>query len=241
MGDSAPMPDLPLRFVPALRRGAALRHRLQGLHPALPAPLDHCAERWAGTPPRIRLAAGLLAVVALIGVTESRVRSAERRWGGAPATVWVASADLGAGEPLGGLERRQVPPTVAPPAAVTSPPRRAVLSVPLPAGTILTEAHLAARGPAAGLAPGLRAVPIPVEHGWGVVAGGWVDVWVLGAGREDDTRKAAARSRPVLEVHEEGITPTALVGLDLTEVEAVTGALADRRLLLTHAPPPDDG
>jgi hypothetical protein len=239
MRDSGPMSEPSRRFVPALRRGSIARHLLHALHPALPMPLDRCAERWAGVPPRLRAAAVVLVLLVLLGAGEGRVRSAERRWGGAPVTVWVAGADLGVGEPPARLERRQVPPALVPPAAVATPPRAEVLSLPLPAGAILTEAHLAVRGPAAGLAPGLRAVPIPVDEGWGVVPGGWVDVWVLGSAGAEEVQHAAARSRPVLAVRDDGVSPTALVGLDLGEVEAVTAGLADRRLLLTHAPPPD--
>ncbi|MDQ3537423.1 MAG: hypothetical protein M3415_01285, partial [Actinomycetota bacterium] len=123
-----------------------------------------------------------------------------------------------------------------PPAAVTKVPQGAVLAMALPEGAVLTEAHLDRRGPAAGLAEGLRAVPIPSEDGWGVVAGGWVDVWVLGAG--DTPAQLVAESRPVLQVNHGDAGGTALVGLEVAEVGPTNSGLALGRVLLAHAPPP---
>jgi hypothetical protein len=251
MGLGAPMPDPSPHAVSAALRGRAVRHLLHAVHPALPRPLDLAAERWARLPPRLRILAGITALLMLVGATEARVHSAERRWGGEPVTVWVASADAGVGEPPGRLEPVRMPPAIVPPHAVTRPPRDVVLSLPLLAGAVLTDTHLTPAGPAAGLGPKLRALPIAVEENWGVVAGGWVDIWVLGPSRAAESlgaeadgsgpppRQAVARSRPVLEVRDDGLSSTALVGLDLDEVEAVTTALADRGLLLTHAPPPE--
>ncbi len=103
---------------------------------------------------------------------------------------------------------------------------------------VLTAAHLDPRGPAAGLEPGLRAVPVPVEDGWAVAPGGFVDVWVLGA--EDGTAGQVAASRAVLEVADaqDGAGRTALLALREDEVAATTAGLALGRVLLTHAPAP---
>jgi hypothetical protein len=104
----------------------------------------------------------------------------------------------------------------------------------VPEGTVLTKAHVASRGPAAGLAAGMRAVPVPTEAGWGVVAGGWVDVWVLGVGEEP--ARLVARGRPVLQVRDDAVGLTSLVGVAGHEVEALTTGLALGRVLLAHAP-----
>lgn len=148
--------------------------------------------------------------------------------------VLVASADLGVGEEPRGLRRVLVPPSIAPSGAVERTVPGEALSLALPAGAILTRWHLDARGPSAGLATGLRAVPVTIEEGWGVTQGGWVDVWVLDqAGHAE----LVARGRPVLDVRSES-PATALVGLAPDEVEAATTGLARGALLLTHAPAP---
>lgn len=209
---------------------------LAGPHRALPRPLDAAAERWAALRPRARS----LLVVALVLVTvagvQLRVRAVDARWGGSPVTVFVAPRDLPVGAPAKAVERAVRPPAAVPPTAATGdPPDDATLAFALPEGSVLTESHLEPRGPAAGLDASLRAIPVPVEEGWGVAAGGWVDVWVLGVGDEPAT--LVGRSRPVLELREE---ETALVGLrQEDEVGPVTEGLALGRVLLAHAPPPD--
>ena len=61
-------------------------------------------------------------------------------------------------------------------------------------------------------------------------------MWVLGAGRRPAT--LVARSSPVLEVRDDGVAVTALVGLGTRQVAAATSGLALGRVLLAHAPPP---
>lgn len=208
---------------------------LRGPLPVLPRPVDALAERWARLRPRVHLLLVILAVVALVAVAELRVQAGLRPWGGTPVRVLVADTDLPVGAPAAGLSERRVPPAAAPPGALGEVGPGAVLAFALPAGSVLTEAHLEARGPAAALDGDARAVPIPVEAGWGVAAGGWVDVWVLGSdGRAD----VVARARPVLELREDGRSPTALIGLHGNEVSAVTAGLALGQVLLTHAPAP---
>lgn len=220
---------------PPLQRVRAL---LRGPYPALPRPLDAACEWWSGLPPRVRMAVAMLAAVTALASMQARVHAAEERWGGAPVRVLVATDDLAVGDPLTDLRRVALPPDAVPPTALTEPPTdSAVLALALPQGAVLTSAHLDARGPAAGLDPSLRAVPVPVDAGWLIIAGGWVDVWVLGSGEEPAT--LVARSRPVLEVRDESSSPTALVALDVgTEVHAATAGLALGRLLLAHAPAP---
>ncbi|HVL98367.1 MAG TPA: hypothetical protein VM324_03655 [Egibacteraceae bacterium] len=217
---------------------ARIRATLHGPYPALPRPLDAAAERWAALSPRVRLLAAVTAVVAVTGGLEARVQVAEDRWGGTPVRVLVAPADLPVGAPATGLRRVGLPPAAVPPRAVVDPPPAdAVLALALPEGAVLTAAHLDDRGPAAGLSEDLRAVPVPVEEGWLVTPGGWVDVWVLGPGDEPAT--LVARSRPVLEVRDDGPAMTALVALHAdNEVGPATAGLALGRLLLAHAPPP---
>ena len=56
----------------------------------------------------------------------------------------------------------------APPRWVDSDGR---LALALPAGAVLTRAHLSPEGPAAGLDPELRAVPLPVPPGLDIAVG----------------------------------------------------------------------
>lgn len=209
---------------------------LTGPHPSLPWPLDAAAERWARLRPRVRVLLVLGTMLALLVATQLRIQAADDRWGGEPVRVLVATRDLRVGAPPTDVERVARPPAAVPPTAVTSePPADTTLAFALPQGGVLTETHLDPRGPAAGLEAPLRAVPIPVEEGWAVTAGGWVDAWVLGVGDEPAT--LVASSRPVLELRDGEV---ALVALDREEeVGPVTTGLALGRVLLTHAPPPE--
>lgn len=213
-----------------------LRQLLDGRPLALPSPLDAAAERWARVPPRLRALLALLATLAVITGLHHRIAAAEARWGGTPVTVLRAVEDLPAGSPAARLEPIALPPAALPPRAVRHPPDGAVLSLPLPAGSVLTHAHLDPRGPAAHLPADVRAMPVPVEAGWQVEPGGWVDVWVLGAGQAPS--RLVARSRAVLEVRRDEGMRTALVALRDDEVGPATEGLALGKVLLTHAPPP---
>ncbi len=194
------------------------------------------SERWARLPPRLRMLVVVMLTLALLLSVQLHVATVEARWGGAPVTALRAIDDLPAGVEPRAVEPVALPASAVPPRAVHDVPRGAVLSLPLPAGSVLTEAHLDPRGPAAGLPPDLRAVPIPIEAGWRVEPGGWVDVWVLGAGEEP--AQLAASSRAVLQVREEQGRSTALVALRAGDVQATTAGLALGTILLTHAPPP---
>lgn len=178
-----------------------------------------------------------LLVVAAVLVLDARARAIDARWGGAPRTVLVATERLSVGDPLTAVRRARLPPVAVPPGAVGDVEGAPVLALALPAGAVVTAAHLEARGPAAGLPNGMRAVPIPTEAGWGVVDGGWVDVWTLGSG--DEPSELVARQRPVLDVRTDTGGLTSLVGLREDEVGPVTSGLALGRVLLAHAPPPD--
>lgn len=224
----------------ALPVPSELWHRLVARHAAKPPlvlwrPLDRIAERWARLAPRGRLACWGLALVLAASLYAGRVARADSRWGGTPITVLVAAQPLAAGAEELALAPRALPPAAVPPGALTDVPDGAALAYALPEGSVLTAAHLDVQGPAVGLGEGMRALPLPVDEGWGVVAGGFVDL-LAPAGEEGSTRIAA--SRPVLEVRGEEDQPTALVGLGEDEVEAVTAALELGDLVLTHAPPP---
>lgn len=215
------------------------RHRLSRLDgplPQLPRLLDAVSERWASLRPRVRLALVALVAVCAFAAVAARVRAAESRWGGAPVTALVATQHLAVGESPIGLRSELLPPQAVPPTAVTHIRGDEALALALPAGAVLTEAHLDPRGPAAGLDPSLRAVPVPVDEGWAIAAGGWVDVWVLGAG--EAPAELVARSRPVLDVRSDEAAMTALVGLHVDEVSAATAGLALGKVLLAHAPAP---
>ena len=215
-------------------RAARPGSRLDGPYPRLPRPLDALSDRWTGLRPRARALVGLAVVVALALSVSARIERAERRWGGTPMRVLVAAEDLPAGASEPAVRSLELPPAALPPEPLASFPDGAALALAAPEGTVLTQAHLDPRGPAAGLPADSRAVPIPVESSWGVVAGGRVDVWVLGA--DTGPAQQVARSAVVLEVTDDSSTATALVGLAEDEVGPTTAGLALGRVLLTHAP-----
>ena len=209
---------------------------LNGPHLRLPRLLDTISEWWSRRRPRVRTALAVLLVLGVLLGLDARVRAIDGRWGGAPREVLVAAENLAVGDTAAAVRRVRLPPVAVPHDAVTEVADTAVLALAAPAGTVLTRRHLDPRGPAAGLAAGMRAVPVPTEPGWGIVAGGRVDVWVLGDGQTP--ARQVARARPVLQVRDDAAGLTSLVGLSGTEVQAVTSALALGGVLLTHAPAP---
>lgn len=213
---------------------------LRGPHVRLPRPLDACSDWWSGRPPRVRMLTGALLVVAALLALDARGRAVDARWGGAPRPVLVAARPLAVGDPVSDLRTERLPPAAVPRGAVDGVRGNAVLALALPEGAVLTRGHLDERGPAAGLPDGMRAVPVPSERGWGLVEGGWVDVWTLGTG--DEPSHLVAQRRPVLDVRDDTTGLTSLIGLAEDEVGAVTSGLALGTVLLTHAPaPPADG
>ncbi len=226
--------DIPHRGAVGDRSGSG-RWSLGGPYPALPRPLDAVSEGWSRLRPRLRLAFGVLGVVLLALAVSARIARADRRWGGTPVQVLVAVEDLPVGAEQLAVRAVERPPAAVPADALSEMPAGAALAFALPEGSVLTATHLDPRGPAVGLPPGSRAVPVPVEQGWGVTSGGRVDVWVLGAGEE--AARQVASAAPVLEVSDDGITRTALIGLAEDQVAATTEGLAVGSLLLTHAPP----
>ncbi|HUG84247.1 MAG TPA: hypothetical protein VMM13_06760 [Euzebya sp.] len=206
---------------------------LQGPPFALPRRLDRLADRWARLPPRLRLLVVVLLIVLFGGVQAARLAGAQARWGGPGAPVWQATATTAAGhDAAAAVQRVRLPRAAVPPNAVVGPlPPNTVLALPLVDGAILTDIHLSPSGPAVGLAPDERLLPIPVERSWGIEAGGVVDVWAIIDGREDTTPLATAR--PVLLLRDDGPRPVALVSLHQDSVAEATATLARGRLLLT--------
>lgn len=185
------------------------------------------------------LTGALLLVAALLSL-DARGRAVDARWGGPPQPVLVAARPLAVGDAVTDLRTERLPPDAVPPGAVDGVSDGAVLALAMPEGAVLTRDHLDARGPAAGLPEGMRAVPVPSEPGWGLVEGGWVDVWTLGSG--DEPSHLVAQRRPVLDVRHDATGLTSLIGLAEDEVGPVTSGLALGTVLLTHAPaPPPDG
>jgi hypothetical protein len=213
-------------------RAAAARH-LQGTPVALPAALDRCSEHWWRLPPRARAALVLLALIAFVAAGEKRVAAVRDQWGGPPRPALVATGHIAVGQ-APQVRAVRLPPALVPDDAPQQVPADARLALALPKGAVLTRAHLSPRGPAAGLAHDLRVVPVPVDPGWDVRAGGWVDVWALSSSA-GSTR--VAEHRPVLAVLSDDDPPSALVGLAPTEVAAAMRGFADGEVLLTHAPP----
>lgn len=206
---------------------------LHGPPPSLPGRLDRLADRWARLPPRVRLLA-VIGLLLLFGSLQAgRLAQAQAQWGGAGERIWRATTTTSAGADVAGaLEAVRLPRAAIPPTAVTGPrPDAAVLALPLVAGAILTEEHLSAAGPAAGLADDERLVPIPVDRDWGIEAGSVVDVWAI----VDDGQDPAplATSRPVLLLRDDGPRSMALVSLHEDQVAPATAVLARGRLLLT--------
>jgi len=212
---------------------------LNGPHLRLPRPLDALSEQWSRLRPRVRMLAIVLLIVSGGLATDAWARGVDARWGGDPRPAVITTRTLHAGEPLTHVRTVRLPPEVVPRGALTEAPADAVVALALPRGAVVTAQHVNPRGAAVALGDGMRAVPVPTEPGWGVVAGGWVDVWTLGSG--DAASKLVAESRPVVEVRRDPSGLTSLVGLADDEVEAVTSGLALGRVLLAHAPAPDAG
>jgi hypothetical protein len=207
---------------------------LDGPHVVLPAAVDRACEHWWRLPPRLRVLAILLAVLALLACDQYRVVRAQQRWGGPARRALVAIEHGNVGD-RPALQARRLPPAMVPPDAPQRIDDDARLALALPRGAVLTRAHVSPRGPAVGLGPDLRVVPLPVPAGLDIRAGSRVDVWILAEGSDGSRR--VARGRSVLSVSEpDGDEPVALIGLATGEVAATVRGLATGDVLLTQAP-----
>jgi pilus assembly protein CpaB len=151
-----PRPASPRRARPA-RAG---RGEVGGAPVALPPWLDALSDRWWGLTPRVRVAA-TLALVLVVAVTWT-LRLATSPYG-PPVPVLVAAEDLAAGTVLedGAFRVTRWPGELTPSGARTD--ASGTLTAPLPAGAVLTDAHVTDRGLGGSVGAGRAAVPLPAE------------------------------------------------------------------------------
>ncbi|MBW3561797.1 MAG: hypothetical protein KY437_04800 [Actinobacteria bacterium] len=135
-----------------------IRALLDGGPPTLPGALDAVAERWAALPPRVRFAVASAAAVVILLVAGAG--AARSPWG-PPVDVFVAARDLPAGHLLSSEDLRRVPWPAELAPTRTVPPEGRTLTVGLPAGTPLGDAHLGDGGLASLLEQDEAAFPLP--------------------------------------------------------------------------------
>lgn len=154
-------------------RASHLRRLLDGPPPSLPSLVDAASERWWRLPPRARVAAVLAAGLLLLAAGAGHVASSP--WG-PPVTVVVATRDLAIGEELTTADvRRTGWPADLVPAGALSDPAGTVVA-PVPAGSVVTDRHVARDGLARALPDGMVAVPLPAELLPEVPAGARLDL-----------------------------------------------------------------
>lgn len=152
-----------------------------GPPPSLPVLLDRASERWWGLAPRLR---GIVVLVVLLALATTAVGRVARSPWGPPVTVAVATRDLAVGARVSGAVATARWPASLVPADAVAPAevaRDATLALGVVAGTVLTGRHLRPGGPLADLAPGLAAVPVPLDALPGVTAGRRLDLVVARA------------------------------------------------------------
>lgn len=204
-----------------------IRALLDGRPPALPRHVDRVAERWASLPPRARLALGLAAGVAVLLLAGAG--AARSPWG-PPVETLVAIRDLPAGHRLGpgDLVRTRWPADLAPAPPAETDGR--TLATALPAGSALTEGHLADGGIAAQLDEGEAAFPLTLEEGIALEPGQLVDLVAGDAGGGGTRLSDGAR---VLTV--EGTS--AWVAVRREDAPGLAGAAAWGRIVAVPLPP----
>lgn len=126
----------------------------------LPRWLDALSDRWWGLTPRVRVATVLGMVLLLVAASTFRLVASPY---GSPVPVLVAVTDLPMGTVLepDDLRAARWPDELAPPGARGTP--AGTLIAPLPAGAVLTDAHVTDRGLGGMVGPGQAAVPLPAE------------------------------------------------------------------------------
>lgn len=134
--------------------------RLDGAPFSLPYGLDRVSERWWRIPPRRRFLLLAAAAVVILLVAVSHAAGTPY---GPPVPVLIASQDLDVGQEIepGDLNRTTWPEGLIPDGAADEAAGR--LAAPVPAGTVLTDRHLAVGGIAERLPHGTVAVPVPVD------------------------------------------------------------------------------
>lgn len=151
----------------------ALLDRLDGSPFALPRGLDRLSEGWWSLSPRRRFVTLVILVVMTVTGGISHVAATPY---GPPAAVLVAVEDLAVGHELSptDVHRTSWPVGLLPDGAVTDATGR--LAAPLPAGSVLTDRHLASGGIAALLPTGTVAVPLPTAAIPAIEPGEWIDL-----------------------------------------------------------------
>ncbi len=126
----------------------------------LPAWLDELSDRWWGLTPRTRTSGVLVLVLFALVATSVRVVASPY---GPPQPVLVASVDLPTGAPVDGevVRSERWPAELVPDGARTE--ATGTLTAPLPAGAVLTTAHVTEAGVGGMVDAGDAAVPLPVE------------------------------------------------------------------------------
>lgn len=127
----------------------------------LPAVLDRLSDTWWSLPPRLRVALGVVAAVAIVAAAGVRGLAAPH---GPERDVWVAEEALPAGTTLDdhpALVRTSRPDQLVPRHPADAPTGR--LTGPLPAGAVLAEEHLAEAGIGDLAGPDRVAVPVPPD------------------------------------------------------------------------------
>lgn len=142
------------------RSGPPSRPEVGGAPVVLPPWLDALSDRWWGLTPRVRIATVLGMLLALLAASSLRLVASPY---GSPVPVLVAATDL----PMGtALEADDLQAARWPGELVPSDARHQVvgtLTAPLPAGAVLTDAHVTDRGLAGVVEPGQAAVPLPAD------------------------------------------------------------------------------
>lgn len=166
----------------------------------LPVAADRIAEGWWRLTPRTRAAVGVVAVVALVTAVVARLALSPY---GPPTVVLVTRGDLAVGSTVDpdDVDRTRWPVGLLPAARPVTRAElaRARLATDVPAGTVLTRAHLRDAGPLATLAEDAAAVPVPAELLRGVTPTARLDV-VGVAG--DGSGRVLARDTRVLAVED---------------------------------------
>lgn len=203
-----------------------LRDLLDAGPPALPAPLDAAAERWAALPPRPRFVIGVAAALLVLLIAGSG--AARSPWG-PPIEVLVAARDLPAGHVIapGDLRPAEWPSALAP--GLPTSPEGATLQVGVPAGMPVGDTHLGDGGLASRLEEGQAAFPLPVEVAADLRAGQRVD---LVAGDPGGAGLRLAAGATVLTVGADVVW----VAVQRDETPALAGAAAWGRIVAVPLP-----
>ena len=198
-----------------------IRALLDGGPPTLPGAFDAVAERWAQLQPRVRFAAASISAVLILLIAGAG--AARSPWG-PPVDVFVATRDLPAGHVLSSEDLREVPwPAELAPARTVSP-QGLTLTVGLPAGTPLGDAHLGDGGLASLLEQDEAAFPLPAEDVTELRAGQRVD---LVAGDPGGAGLRLAAEARVLTTDGD----IAWIAIQRDEAPALAGAAASGRVV----------